>query len=114
MLSFSTYLGDGFEPSGDHKHETIMGLVVDASTRFDARGRSASPSPYFFGNTSPATTVNGFQTACESCTVLSTALDDVVVFLLKSWQPALKNYSGQPDLSRPLSDDERNQTGQAD
>ncbi len=89
-LSFSTYLGDGFEPSGDHKHETIMGLVVDASHNIYARGRSASPSPYFFGNTSPATTVNGFQTACESCTGLSTALDDVVVFLLKSWQPALK------------------------
>ncbi len=88
-LSFSTYLGEGFEPSGDHKHETIDGIAVDASHNIYARGRSASPSPYFFGNTSPATTVNGFQTACESCTGLSTALDDVVVFLLKSWQPAL-------------------------
>jgi len=88
-LSFSTYLGDGFEPSGDHKHETIDGLAVDANHNIYARGRSASPSPGFFGNTSPATTVNGFQTACESCTGLSSALDDVVVFVLKSWQPAL-------------------------
>jgi len=88
-LAFSTYLGEGFEPSGDHKHETIDGITVDASHNIYARGRSASPSPGFFGNTSPATTVNGFQTACESCTGLSTALDDVVVFLLKSWQPAL-------------------------
>ncbi len=89
-LSFSTYLGDGFEPSGDRKHETIDGIAVDANHNIYARGRSASPSPYFFGNTSPATTVNGFQTACESCTGLSSALDDVVVFLLTSWEPALK------------------------
>jgi len=89
-LSFSTYLGDGFEPNSDHKRETINGLAVDANHNIYARGRSSSPSPYFFGNTSPATTVNGFQTACESCTGLSSALDDVVVFLLNSWEPALK------------------------
>jgi hypothetical protein len=88
-LSFSTYVGDGFEPGADHKRETIEGLAVDANHNIYARGRSASPSPYFFGNTSPATTVNGFQTACESCTGLSTALDDVVVFVLKFWEPAL-------------------------
>jgi len=88
-LSFSTYLGEGFEPSGDHKRETIEGLAVDASHNIYARGRSASPSPGFFGNTSPATTVNGFQTVCESCTGTSSALDDVVVFVLKGWQPAL-------------------------
>jgi hypothetical protein len=88
-LSFSTYLGEGFEPNSDHKRETINGLAVDASHNIYARGRSSSPSPYFFGNTSPTTTVNGFQTACESCTGLSTALDDVVVFVLKSWEQAL-------------------------
>src|SRR5208283_4037765 len=83
-------LGEGLVANSDHKRETIKALAVDANHNIYARGRSPSPSPYFFGNTSPATTVNGFQTVCESCTGdPGTTKDDVVAFVVENWEPTL-------------------------
>jgi hypothetical protein len=80
-LAFSTYIGGNapFGPSGEN--ESVQGLAVDANHTIYARGRTLSDS--FFGNTSPATVVNGFQKKCSSCgPTHATPADDTVVFVL--------------------------------
>ncbi len=76
-LLFSTYLGGGVTISG--QSESVRGLIADSNHQIYALGRTASAN--FFGNTSPATTVNGFQTACASCGG-GTPADDLAIFVL--------------------------------
>src|SRR5260370_18566589 len=78
VLLFSTYIGGGFRIPGSHENETIQGLTVDANHTIYAYGRTLSDS--FFGHTSPATVVNGFQTKCSSCSPThASPSDDAVV-----------------------------------
>jgi hypothetical protein len=63
------------------ENESVQGLAVDANHTIYARGRTLSDT--FFGNTSPATVVNGFQAKCSSCGPShATPADDNVVFVL--------------------------------
>jgi hypothetical protein len=80
-LAWSTYIGGNapFGPMGEN--ESVQGLAVDANHTIYARGRTLSDT--FFGNTSPATAVNGFQAKCSSCGPShATPADDNVVFVL--------------------------------
>ena len=81
-LAFSTYVGGNylkFGPQGTN--EAVQGVAVDAAHTIYARGRTLSDS--FFGNTAPATVVNGFQAKCSSCfPTHSTPADDTVVLVL--------------------------------
>jgi Bacterial Ig-like domain (group 3)/Abnormal spindle-like microcephaly-assoc'd, ASPM-SPD-2-Hydin len=74
-LLFSTYIGGGVFLSGSGENETIQGVVTDLNHTVYARGRTLSSS--FFGHTTPAIVVNGFQTTCASC---AATMSDVVVF----------------------------------
>ena len=78
-LAFSTYIGGGFTASGEG--ETVQGLAADSNHNIYARARTLSAN--FFGNTTPTTTVNGFQTACTSCGA-TTPADDVAIFEISS------------------------------
>lgn len=81
VLLFSTYIGGGFKIAGSHENETILGLAVDAKHTIYAYGRTLSDS--FFGHTSPATVVNGFQTKCSSCSPThASPSDDAVVLVI--------------------------------
>jgi hypothetical protein len=72
---FSSYIGGG----GD---EEIDGLGLDTNHTIYATGSTTSAN--YFGNTSPATTVNGFQTTCTSCTSPAAPQPDAVIFALTS------------------------------
>jgi YVTN family beta-propeller protein len=76
-LLFSTYLGGGVTVSG--QSDSVRGLITDSNHAIYALGRTVSAN--FFGNTSPATTVNGFQTTCASCGG-GTPADDLAIFVL--------------------------------
>jgi YVTN family beta-propeller protein len=76
-LLFSTYLGGGVSVSG--QSDSVRALVTDSNHAVYALGRTVSAN--FFGNTTPATTVNGFQAACASCGG-GTPADDLVIFVL--------------------------------
>ncbi len=78
-LSFSTYIGGGATASGES--ETVAGVAADPNHNIYARARTLSAN--FFGNTTPATTVNGFQTTCTSCGA-ATPADDVAIFVISS------------------------------
>jgi len=81
VLLFSTYIGGGFRIPGSHENETIQGLAVDANHTIYGYGRTLSDS--FFGHTSPATVVNGFQTKCSSCSPTHPSpSDDAVVLVI--------------------------------
>ena len=60
---FSSYLGGSTTVS--NQNDTVRGLVTDSNHAIYALGRT--PAANFFGNTTPATTVNGFQPTCASC-----------------------------------------------
>ena len=85
-LLFSTYLGGGAAVAG--QTDSVRALVTDANHNVYALGRTASSN--FFANTSPATTVNGFQATCASCNTLS----DLVIFVL-----APQSGAPVPDLT---------------
>ena len=68
---FSTYLGAGTD--------SIRSVATDANHSIYALGETSSAN--FFGNTTPATTVNGFQTTCASCGG-GTPQSDLVIFEL--------------------------------
>jgi hypothetical protein len=74
-IFFSSYIGGG----GD---EEIDGLGLDTNHTIYATGSTTSAN--YFGNTSPATTVNGFQTTCTSCTSPTAPQPDAVIFALTS------------------------------
>ena len=78
-LAFSTYIGGGATASGEG--ESVQGLAADSNHNIYARARTLSAN--FFGNTTPPTTVNGFQTTCTSCGT-STPVDDVAIFEISS------------------------------
>jgi Bacterial Ig-like domain (group 3)/Cep192 domain 4 len=72
-------IGGGVTSSG--QSETVQGVVTDPSHKIYARARTLSDS--FFGHTSPATTVNGFQTTCSSCSPThASPADDTAVFAI--------------------------------
>jgi uncharacterized repeat protein (TIGR01451 family) len=76
-LIFSTYIGGG---NASDEDDEILAVGVDANHTIYAAGRSNSPQG-FFANTSPATTVNGFQPTCTSCNpTVGSPADDAVVF----------------------------------
>jgi uncharacterized repeat protein (TIGR01451 family) len=74
-IVFSSYIGGG----GD---EEIDGLGLDTNHTIYASGSTTSAN--YFGSTSPATTVNGFQTTCTSCTSPAAPQPDAVIFALTS------------------------------
>jgi len=76
-LLFSTYLGGGVTVSS--QSESVRGLITDSNHAIYALGRT--PSANFFGNTTAATMVNGFQTTCASCGG-GTPADDLAIFVL--------------------------------
>lgn len=81
-LAFSTYIGGSlakFGPQGTN--EAIQGAAVDAAHTIYAHGRTLADD--FFGHTSPATVVNGFQPKCSSCNPThASPADDAVVFVM--------------------------------
>ena len=74
---FSTYLGGGVSVSG--QGESIRNLITDSNHAIYVMGRTASAN--FFGNTTPVTTVNGFQATCASCGG-GTPQDDLAIFVM--------------------------------
>ncbi|HEX2776807.1 MAG TPA: Ig-like domain-containing protein, partial [Candidatus Acidoferrales bacterium] len=74
-IFFSSYIGAG----GD---EEITGIGLDTNHAIYATGTTTSAS--YFGNTSPATTVNGFQATCTSCGGTNAPQPDAVIFALTS------------------------------
>jgi YVTN family beta-propeller protein len=88
-LLFSTYIGGGVTASGES--DSIRGLIADPNHNIYAIGRTVSSS--FFGNTTPATTVNGFQAACASCGG-GTPSSDLTIFELSPQNGAIV-----PDLT---------------
>ncbi len=88
-LLFSTYLGGGVNSSGGA--DSVRALITDANHQVYGLGRTASAN--FFGNTTPATTVNGFQTTCASCGG-GTPAADLAIFVLTP-----QNGTSVPDLT---------------
>jgi Big-like domain-containing protein/List-Bact-rpt repeat protein len=95
-LVFSTYIGGSNPPAQINtvpptivEDDRITGVGVDSNHTIYAVGSTNSPQG-FFANTNPATTVNGFQTACASCSG-STVFDDVVIFSIKTGGSATLN-----------------------
>ena len=83
-LVFSTYIGGSNPPASVPTTPTLLeddkitGVGVDANHTIYAIGDTNSPQG-FFANTNPATTVNGFQATCASCSAMF-PLDDAVIF----------------------------------
>jgi uncharacterized repeat protein (TIGR01451 family) len=76
QLLFSSYIGGGVD-------DEIAGVGIDSSHAIYATGLTTSQS--FFSNTSPATTVNGFQPNCGSCAGgTAPRLPDATIFALTS------------------------------
>ncbi len=75
VTEFSSYIGAGPE-------DLITGVDIDSNHAIYATATTIAAN--FFGNTSPATTVNGFQTTCTSCTTPSAELPDATIFALTS------------------------------
>ena len=88
-LLFSTYLGGGVAVSG--QSDSVRNLITDSNHQIYALGRTASAN--FFGNTVPATTVNGFQPTCASCGG-GTPQADLAIFVL-----APQSGTNVPDLT---------------
>ena len=74
---FSTYLGGGV--ANGNESDSVLDLVADSNHSVYAVGETSSAN--FFGNTSPATTVSGFQSACASCSG-GTPASDLAIFVL--------------------------------
>ena len=72
---FSSYIGAGPE-------DLITGVDIDSNHAIYATATTIAPN--FFGNTSPVTTVNGFQPTCTSCATPKAALTDATIFALTS------------------------------
>jgi hypothetical protein len=75
VTEFSSYIGGGTD-------DLVTGVDID--TNHAIYGTASTDAANFFGNTSPATTVNGFQTTCTSCATPGAALPDATVFALTS------------------------------
>lgn len=77
VTEFSTYIGGGVS-------DEVTGVDIDSNHAI--YGTATTTAGTFFGNTSPATTVNGFQTTCTSCNVVGApaVFPDATVFALTS------------------------------
>ena len=75
VTEFSSYIGGGTD-------DEVTGIDIDSNHAIYATANTDAAG--FFGNTSPATTVNGFQTTCTSCTTPGAQLPDAAVFALTS------------------------------
>jgi hypothetical protein len=75
VTEFSSYIGAGPE-------DLVTGVDIDSNHAIYATSTTIAMN--FFGNTSPATTVNGFQTTCTSCATPGAALPDATIFALTS------------------------------
>ena len=74
VTEFSSYIGGG-------AGEEVSGVDIDSNHAIYATSSTSTGS--FFGNTNPATTVNGFQTTCTSCATAGAA-SDATIFALTS------------------------------
>jgi hypothetical protein len=75
VTEFSSYIGGGTD-------DLVTGVDIDSNHAIYATATTDAAG--FFGNTSPATTVNGFQTTCTSCTTPGAKLPDSTIFALTS------------------------------
>ena len=80
VTEFSSYIGAGPE-------DLISGVDIDSNHAIYATATTIAAN--FFGNTSPATTVNGFQTTCTSCSTPAASLTDATIFALTSAASAM-------------------------
>jgi uncharacterized repeat protein (TIGR01451 family) len=74
VTEFSSYIGGGTD-------DEVTGVDIDSNHAIYATADTGAAG--FFGNTNPATTVNGFQTTCTSCTTPG-ELPDATIFALTS------------------------------
>lgn len=81
-LLFSSYVGGNYTAAGSQgTNEQIQGLGTDPAHTIYAAARTLSDN--FFAETTPATTVNGFQSKCGSCfPTHASPVDDTAVFAL--------------------------------
>jgi len=81
-LLFSSYIGGNYTALGSQgTNEQIEGIGTDSAHTIYAAARTLSDN--FFAETTPATTVNGFQTKCSSCfPTHASPADDTAVFAL--------------------------------
>jgi hypothetical protein len=82
QISFSSYIGAGAS-------EEIDGVGLDTNHTIYATGITVSGN--YYGNTTPTTTVNGFQPTCTSCSTPGAQLPDAVIFALTSAPTASLN-----------------------
>jgi hypothetical protein len=75
VTEFSSYIGGGTD-------DVISGVDIDSNHAI--YGTATTDAANFFGNTVPATTVNGFQTTCTSCSTPGAAFPDAAIFALTS------------------------------
>src|SRR5580692_11558154 len=75
VTEFSSYIGGGTD-------DEVTGVDIDSNHAIYATADTDAAG--FFGNTSPATTVNGFQTTCSSCITAGAVLPDSTIFALTS------------------------------
>jgi hypothetical protein len=75
LTEFSSYIGGGTD-------DEVTGVDIDSNHAIYAAANTDAAG--FFGNTNPATTVNGFQTTCTSCATPGAELPDATIFALTS------------------------------
>jgi hypothetical protein len=75
VTEFSSYIGAGTD-------DEVTGVDIDSNHAIYATATTGDGS--FFGNTIPATTINGFQTTCASCATVGAPAPDATVFALTS------------------------------
>jgi hypothetical protein len=75
VTEFSSYIGAGTD-------DEVTGVDIDSNHGIYATATTGDGS--FFGNTIPATTINGFQTTCASCATVGAPAPDATVFALTS------------------------------
>ncbi len=75
VTEFASYIGAG-------TNDDVSGVDIDANHAIYASATTAAGN--FFGNTSPATAVNGFQPTCTSCNIVGTPAvsPDAAIFAL--------------------------------
>jgi hypothetical protein len=75
VTEFSSYIGGGTD-------DEVTGVDIDSNHAIYATATTVAST--FFGNTSPATTLNGFQTTCTSCSSPKAPSPDATIFALTS------------------------------
>ena len=75
VTEFASYIGAG-------TNDEVSGVDIDSNHAI--YGTATTAAGNFFGNTSPATAVNGFQTTCTSCATAGAVSPDAAIFALTS------------------------------